>query len=73
MEGLVKRCILVEVDRDVAAFWHAALRHSDALCERILAFTPTRDNVLALANRTPGKLLHQQGRLYAAIHWSSVA
>lgn len=57
MEGLAKRCVLVEIDRDVAAFWHTALRHTDTLCERILAFKPTRDNVLALANRTPSDLV----------------
>lgn len=53
MEGLVKRCILVELDRDVAAFWHAALRHGDELIHRVQAFDPTRSNVQALANATP--------------------
>ena len=57
MEGLADRCVLVELDRDVAAFWHTALRHTDALCDRVLAFEPTRDNVLDLANRTPADLV----------------
>lgn len=57
MEGLTKRCILVEIDRDVAAFWHTALRHTGTLCERILAFEPTRENVLALANHAPSSLV----------------
>ena len=34
-----------ELDRDVAAFWHAALRHGPELCNRILGFNPTRDTV----------------------------
>ena len=57
MEGLADRCVLVELDRDVAAFWHTALRHTEALCQRVLAFEPTRDNVLDLANRTPADLV----------------
>lgn len=57
MEDLVGRCVLVELDRDVAAFWHTALRHTDALCTRIMAFQPTRDHVLELANRVPGNLV----------------
>ncbi len=57
MENLADGCILVELDRDVAAFWHAALRHTDALCERVVAFRPTRDNVVEIANRTPAGLV----------------
>lgn len=57
MEGLADRCVLVELDRDVAAFWHTALRHTEALCERVLAFEPTRANVLELANGTPADLV----------------
>ena len=57
MEGLADRCVLVELDRDVAAFSHTALRHTEALCERVLAFQPTRDNVLELANRAPADLI----------------
>lgn len=57
MESLADRCVIVELDRDVAAFWHTALRHTDALCERVLAFEPTRDNVLELANRIPADLV----------------
>ena len=57
MEGLVDECVLVELDRDVAAFWHAALRHTPALCERVLAFDATRANVMDVANRAPETLL----------------
>ena len=36
MEGWVERCVMSEIDRDVAAFWHAALRHGPALAEKIV-------------------------------------
>ena len=35
MEGLVDRCLMVELDRDVAAFWHAALRHGPELSKMV--------------------------------------
>ena len=53
MEGLVERCLMVELDRDVAAFWHAALRHAPELCERVLQFKPTREAVSALSRERP--------------------
>jgi hypothetical protein len=30
-EGLVERAIMVETDREVAAFWHAAVDHGEEL------------------------------------------
>ena len=57
MEDLADRCVLVELDRDVAAFWHTALRHTGALCERVLAFEPTRANVIEIMNRAPRTLV----------------
>ena len=53
MEGLVSRCLMAELDRDVAAFWHAALRHRRELTDRIRGFTPTRECVDELASRPP--------------------
>ena len=53
MEGLVKRCIMIELDRDVAAFWHTALRQGDELIRRVQAFAPTRSNVQVLTNVAP--------------------
>ena len=50
---------MVELDRQVAAFWHAALRHTDELCDRVLAFEATRDNVVALTGETPADMLDQ--------------
>ena len=49
MEDLAKRCLMAELDRDVAAFWHAALRFGPEIKERVLAFQPTRDAVNAVA------------------------
>ena len=53
MEGLVERCVLSEIDPDVAAFWKAALWHSDELIEHVLAFVPTRERVAELNDETP--------------------
>ena len=57
MEGLVDRCLMVELDRDVAAFWHAALRHGPELCEKVQHFQPTREAVEALSQQTPRNIL----------------
>ena len=57
METLAERCVLVELDREVAVFWHAALRHTDELCDRVLAFEATRANVLALTGESPDTVL----------------
>ena len=57
MEGLVDRCLMVELDRDVAAFWHAALRHGPELCEMVRRFQPTREAVDALSRQVPATVL----------------
>ena len=36
MDGLVERAIMVELDREVAAFWHAARHQGNALAKRVL-------------------------------------
>jgi len=59
MEGLVERCLLAELDPDVAAFWKAALHHGPNLCERIRAFEPTREAVEALARTQPDDVLER--------------
>ena len=53
MEGLAERCLMAEMDRDVAAFWHAALRHGPELRARVRRFEPTREAVDALSHRCP--------------------
>ena len=57
MEGLVDRCLMVELDRDVAAFWHAALRYGPELCEKVREFQPTREAVEALSRKIPSNVL----------------
>lgn len=57
MENLVGRCLMVERDHDVAAFWHAALRHGPKLCEKIMRFNPTREAVARLSRRRPANIL----------------
>lgn len=57
MEHLVERCLMVELDRDVAAFWHAALGHGDALAEKVLCFTPTREAVYQLMEQPPDSVI----------------
>ena len=59
MEGLVERCLLAELDADVAAFWHAALHHNSELCELVRGFEPTRQAVEALANSQPDEMLER--------------
>ena len=48
MEGYARSCLMTEIDRDVAAFWHAALASGPDLARRITQFTPTRAAVRAL-------------------------
>lgn len=49
MEGLVDRALMVEIDRDVSAFWRAALEHGVQLVERVMSFNPDRNSVDRLA------------------------
>lgn len=48
MEGLTDHAIMIEIDHDVAAFWHAALRDGAMLREWIGQFTPTRETLVEL-------------------------
>ena len=59
MEGLAARCLMVELDRDVAAFWRTALRHGPELCGEIRRFEPTREEVDALSRRIPANVLER--------------
>jgi len=57
MEDLADHAVMVEIDRDVAAFWHAALRETEALVESIESFSPTRFRVSMIDNRAPRNLV----------------
>ncbi len=51
MEGLVDRCLMIELDPDVAAFWQACLRYGPQLCDKVRNFRPTRETVLELSHK----------------------
>ncbi len=55
-ERLAERCLMVELDHDVAAFWHCALRYGEELRQMVVGFEPTRANVFELASEAPHKL-----------------
>ena len=57
MEGLVKTAVMVEIDRDVAAFWRSALESGDTLRERIAKFKPTLDRLQKLERDAPSSVL----------------
>jgi len=57
MEGLAERAVMVEIDRDVAAFWRAALEHGDQLVQRVVSFTPDRASVEHLTFEAPMDVL----------------
>lgn len=57
IEGLVKRCLMVEMDHDVAAFWHAALRHGGELSARVEEFSASRPSVQAIVEQAPNCLI----------------
>ena len=59
MEGLTQRCVMAEIDGEVAAFWKAALEHSDALIAEIRRFSPTRKRIEEIAGQTPGSVLER--------------
>lgn len=63
-EGLAERCILVEIDRDVAAFWHAALNYTNELCDKIVRFNPTRENVAKISAHVPATLVEHGFRTF---------
>lgn len=57
MEKMADRSIMAELDRDVAAFWHAALHHGSELRQKVLGFEPTRENVEALSCASPSNVV----------------
>lgn len=51
MEELVDQAIMIEIDHDVAAFWHAVLRDGATLRQRVKHFSPTRKKVMDLERK----------------------
>ena len=56
MEGLVSQAVMVEIDRDVAAFWHSALGKRVSLADRVMQFEPTRENLERIQRETSGSV-----------------
>lgn len=56
MENLAERCVMAEIDRDVAAFWHAALREGATLGGLVERFKVSRNNVIELSRESPGNV-----------------
>lgn len=50
MENLVERCIMAEIDPNVAAFWKAALEHNSEMRQRVSQFHPTRESIDEIEN-----------------------
>ncbi len=59
MEGLAERCVMSEIDPDVAAFWKAALWHNDELIECVRTFVPTRESVALLDCKSSGDVVER--------------
>ena len=56
MEGFVSAAVMVEIDRDVAAFWRSALEHGDKLQELVCRFKPTITRLRRLEKSSPTTL-----------------
>ena len=56
MERLVPTAIMIEIDRDVAAFWKCALDSSAALARRVREFKPTPEKLRKIENEPSGSL-----------------
>ena len=59
MERLVDRAVMVEIDRDVSAFWRAALEHGVQMIERVMSFNPDRTSVERMTAEIPRDVLDQ--------------
>lgn len=53
MEGYVDLAVMIEIDHDVAAFWHSALRRGGQMAERIKEFKPTRETLYSWETSKP--------------------
>ena len=53
MESLIERCIMADLDLDIADFWYAVLRHGPAMQKMIMDFNPTSDAVVQLKFSDP--------------------
>ena len=56
IERLVPTAVMIEIDRDVAAFWSCALKRSAALAGRVRKFKPTPEELREIENEPSGSL-----------------
>ncbi len=52
MENLVDRALMVDLDRDVAAFWRATLMHGDELASKVMEFSVSRTSIRNLEQQS---------------------
>ena len=57
MEDLVSACVMMELDRDVAAFWRSALESGATLRDRIRRFEPTIERLRELEQAPPATVM----------------
>ena len=57
MENLADEALMVELDKDVAALWKAALHYGPELVARISSFALTRDSVVQLSCKRPADVV----------------
>ncbi len=65
MENLVTAAVMVEIDRDVAAFWRAALESGATLREWICRFEPTVERLRELEQAPPATVAEHGFRTLA--------
>ena len=56
MEGLVPKAVMIEIDRDVAAFWQNALAKGGELAKQVRRFEPTREELRKIETASPRSL-----------------
>ncbi len=57
MESFVNAAVMVEIDRDVAAFWRSALESGATLRERVSQFEPTLERLRELEQAIPATVV----------------
>lgn len=58
IEEFADRALMVDLDRDVSAFWRAALLHTDELIDRVREFQPTQESLESLGATPSGVVEH---------------
>lgn len=59
MEDLVNQCLMIELDPDVAAFWHAVLYRGEELAAKVLSFDPSREAIYSVVEQRSDDMLER--------------